>query len=484
MKTRAHILPALTRLLCSLMLLLCALLLAAGLLLGTLGALPHKSYLLALLLALPVAAALLWLRGREGERPSLFARLGPGRTAATLTVLCLVVDLAGGLLLRLTPEVDARTYWESALALSQGQSVPNPVYLALFPHILGYARALGLFLRLFGRSIPAAVALNALVTAGICLLLYWICLRRRDLDSAAFAALLWISCPSKLLYCAGIYADSWYTLFLLAFVALCLWAEAGESLPRSALAGALAGLALHLVQSSRPVAAIGLIALGIWICLLRGERAREGRGWLRWGAFTALALAVYITLGALWQGYETRQLGEAPASVPGYSICVGFNEQSGGSYSEEDMQRLLELRAELGSADAAQRQMLEEAKPRIQSAALGRLLPAKLRTLLGNDEGGAFYARAALSERAYSLLAVISNIWWYAVLLLALCGLVRLGRQGERSALLLLPLYIVGLILAQMLVEVAGRYHYSIVPMLTVLAACADGAGIRKLIRR
>jgi len=34
---------------------------------------------------------------------------------------------------------------------------------------------------------------------------------------------------------------------------------------------------------------------------------------------------------------------------------------------------------------------------------------------------------------------------------------------------LLAPLYILGLTLAQMLVEVAGRYHYSMIPMLLLL---------------
>lgn len=34
---------------------------------------------------------------------------------------------------------------------------------------------------------------------------------------------------------------------------------------------------------------------------------------------------------------------------------------------------------------------------------------------------------------------------------------------------MLAPLYILGLTLAQMLVEVAGRYHYSMIPMLLLL---------------
>ena len=48
-------------------------------------------------------------------------------------------------------------------------------------------------------------------------------------------------------------------------------------------------------------------------------------------------------------------------------------------------------------------------------------------------------------------------------------GAVQVWRSRERGLLLLAPLYILGLTLAQMLVEVAGRYHYSMIPMLLLL---------------
>ena len=69
------------------------------------------------------------------------------------------------------------------------------------------------------------------------------------------------------------------------------------------------------------------------------------------------------------------------------------------------------------------------------------------------------------------MLALYSNIWYYALGLLALWGAWRVYRAGVRSTALLAPLYVIGLTLAQLLVEVSARYHYSIVPMLILLAA-------------
>ena len=68
---------------------------------------------------------------------------------------------------------------------------------------------------------------------------------------------------------------------------------------------------------------------------------------------------------------------------------------------------------------------------------------------------------------------VIGNVFYYGVLLLAVYGLVGLFKTKTISSVLLLPLYMLGLTLAHMLVEVANRYHYSIIPMIIIFAALA-----------
>lgn len=66
---------------------------------------------------------------------------------------------------------------------------------------------------------------------------------------------------------------------------------------------------------------------------------------------------------------------------------------------------------------------------------------------------------------------VLCNGFWYFSLLLAMWGGIQMWRRGERSFRLLAPLYVLGLTAAQMLVEVAGRYHYSLVPVLLLTGA-------------
>ena len=96
-----------------------------------------------------------------------------------------------------------------------------------------------------------------------------------------------------------------------------------------------------------------------------------------------------------------------------------------------------------------------------------KLLKQKLRTFLGSDDACVGYSASVLRHTEF--FSLLCNGFYYAAFLLATGGAVQVWRSRERGLLLLAPLYILGLTLAQMLVEVAGRYHYSMIPMLYCL---------------
>lgn len=461
-----------SRFLASAVLVLFALLFALALLLG--GCQPeHLSYCAAFGLALvPLAVYVLWQRHpRVGT--TICERLGRGKTMTLLLALCFLVNLGWVLFFRLEPRGDYATFWTTAVELSRGRSPLNRMYVALFPHILGYSAFLSLFLRLFGTGPLVAPIVNVCLTTLSGFFLYRLTLRWRGENAAALVLLAWGLFPSKIFYNAMVLSEPYYTCLLLA--ALWLVAEVEARRPKLAvtlLLGTLTGALLRLVNTARPIAAVPLIALLIWLLLLRKGSGREGTR--QWFCFAAALFAVYLLLAPLWKGFATRVLREEPAPIPGYSIYVGLNPESLGSYSDADMERFSQYRyIEGGSAVEAQNHMLQDAKARLLSGEIpfGKLFLTKLRSFLGFDEGGAFYSISEMRLRTYQLLALYSNIWYYAVGICALWGVWRLLRRGERRTVLLVPLYVIGLTLAQMLVEVAARYHYSAIPMLLLLAA-------------
>ena len=454
-----------------LMLALLMLLVDAGVFFGTLGNLAHPSYLAALLLAVAAAVGLGWL----GRRPSLFERWGVRRTGVVLTALCVAVNLLAVLALRVEIYGDSQAFWDTACALARGRELDNAVYLALFPHLLGYSSVLSVFLRLFGVRLLVATLLNVALTTVSGLLLYRLGLRWLRPRQAGWVFLLWAVFPSRVLYNTLVLSDGLYTCLLLGvFTLLDELERRGLDTPRLLGLSLLTGLLLWGVNISRPLGAIVLIALPLWSLFLRGT----AQGSIRWLAVLALLLCVYVPLGKLWDAHVETLVHEKPAPIPGYNIYVGFNQRTGGTYAEEDMGLLGDYRwEEGGTAVSAQWKMLDAAKARVLSGELDfpRLFADKLRHFLGSDEGAA-YTVFETGSRAYRVGALLCNGAFYLAALLANRGAWRLVSRRACGSVLLPGLFGLGLILAQMLVEVSTRYHYSLVPVLLVLA----GNGIGK----
>ena len=461
-----------------LVLFLFTLLLILSIFLGTFGNLDHPSYVAELLIAAVLLLSVCCVY-RHRAFPSVFTDEKSVMYAEViLTILCLILHVAFALLFRPVQAADYQTFWQAAVDLSAGKQPQAKDYLAMFPHILGYSTFLSLFLRVFGPHILVAAVVNAGLTCVSGLLIFLLVREWADGRAAVLASALWCVCPSKLLYVPMVMSEPYYTCLLLLFFLLLTETEKHEdtwNTGRFALAGAAGGLLAGLVNTARPIGLVPVIALVLWLLFLREGTDRRRN----WGTLTAALLLVYVLTGALWNHWMTDRLGQKPPVLPGYNIYVGWNTDTGGSYADEDMTWFQgRYFGEFDrNAQEAQNAMLESAKERIRDARgqTASLMLRKLRTLLGNDEGGAFYSRESLSDRAYSLLCVVSNIWYYAVCILAVTGCAVLWRKNEGGSIIAFLLCGLGIILAQLLVEVASRYHYSLIPLFITLAVCRSG---------
>lgn len=447
---------------------LCLALLGAALLLG---AGQSRETALAFLLGLGgVAAVWLVLPGVS----ALLARMGAARAWAVLTLLCLLVKGAWVVWVRVPPEGDYATFWGYAEALARSPVIDGGRYMALFPHIFGYASFLSWFIRLLGPGELLAQGLNVALTAASGSLMYLLARRWWGPAGGAGAYLLWILCPSQTMYNALILSEPLYTALLLAVLALLAAAE-GEG-GRPVLLGGAAGGLLRLVQGVRPIAAVVILALLIWRFLLKPEALARRAGRRFWLPLLAALLAVYAAAGPLWNAHLARRIGEEPSSLPGYSVLVGLNQASGGRWNQGDSDLLFSWSGQPGAtARQAQEQAMAAAAERLGQVRVLPLMAEKLRVFLGRDDTCVGYSGAVL--RHTGLFSLACNGFYYAALLLAGAGTLRLWRRGDRRAALLLPLYVLGLTCAQMLVEVAGRYHYSLLPALLLLGTGALFSG-------
>ena len=451
-------------------------LIAMGVIMGTLGNIDHKSYLAAFVLSALLATLVIAVGKRKRKVFSCLDRLSPGSVCLVLSVFCLLINGSWVMAFHPVQAADYKTFFQTAVDLANGIHPTGKDYVAMFPHILGYSAFLSIFLRVFGQSVLVASVVNVVLTTGTGVSLYVLSLKwtgNKTMATAVF--LLWIVCPSKLLYNAMTLSEPYYTFLFMVFYLLVSTAFDGKGVGTMAvvISGMITGIILALINSARPIGIIPIIAFVIWYFLLIDHRCLGKERMEAGGLFLLALLLCYICTGRVWNSYAAEQLEQEPPSIPGYSVYVGFNPRTQGSYADEDMD-LLQSRyfGEYDrNAQLTQKSMLNSARTRIfeYKKSIPSLMVHKLATLLGHDEGGAFYSKESLTEKQYSLCCIASNVWYYFVCILAVFGCVAEWTRNQRSSILLVPLCIIGVILAQLMVEVAARYHYCLIPMLLLL---------------
>ena len=459
-------------------LLLAAFIPALAILLGTVGNWEHKSYFAALFMAVLLLAVFGLLFRKSPSFSGWLEKQSPVSVCLLMSIICLLLNGAWVFAFHPVQAPDYETFFRAASDLANSRPLSGKDYIAMFPHILGYAAFLSVFLRLFSNNLMTAALVNVLLTTLSGVLLYHLSLRQYGRKAAFLIFLLWTVCPSKLLYNTMSLSEPFYTCLLLAFFLLVSKATdicpGNRQIGLTAGAGLLSGLVLAMVNAARPIGIIPIIAFLLWLLFLSDWKEIHPRKKAIL-FYTCLLILSYFAAGSVWKTFASARLEQTPPSVPGYSIYVGFNPETQGSYADEDME-LLQSRyfGEYDrNAEAAQQSMLESAKQRIteNKNSIPSLMVHKLKTLLGHDEGGAFYSRESLSDRAYSLWCVVSNIWYYLVCIMAVAGCVQRGKQPDGDCMLIVPLCLIGIVLAQLMVEVAARYHYCLIPLLLLMAA-------------
>ena len=146
--------------------------------------------------------------------------------------------------------------------------------------------------------------------------------------------------------------------------------------------------------------------------------------------------------------------------------------ESMGKWNQKDAELLSYYNDQPGLwANDVQKKMLEEAKSRLQSGKVNvlELFYNKFLIFLGHDSAAVGYASNALDHTVRYI--VISNIYYYFLIVMSLISSIVQIKNRNKSLVIFICLYFIGLTLAQMLVEVHGRYHYSATLSMVVLAA-------------
>ena len=268
---------------------------------------------------------------------------------------------------------------------------------------------------------------------------------------------------------------------LLGFWALLLYVEEQKLLTRPKPFVSITGIAvlfavlLAAINAVRPIAMILILSLLIGLFLLKDNRG-QGAHSMRNRLYLVVFVAVfYALLSVCTNHFIASRIGEEPSTLPGYSLYVGINKDSAGKYSTGDA-NLLYTYSDLPhwSAQDVQEAMFGDFKKdspvtalifllclRVNSKYSGRMTPPRLSTC----------EPSLPIRRKEAAMPSPCNSFYLFMVFLSVAALLIMIRRREKPFAFLFPLYLIGLTAAQLLVEVAGRYHYSGIVVFIILSA-------------
>ncbi len=392
----------------------------------------------------------------------------------TILAIALLFRVTWVVVVPVIPVSDAGRYDTFARSLATGDGYVNdagptaywpvgPSFLfSLLYRVLGWEHA--------GRYLPIAMLNVALGTATVALTMT---LARRwfSRDAALGAGLLLALWPSQIEFSTVLASETPFIFLMLA--ALTIWCA---KRPQVWLRGALAGVALAAACYMRPTALLlpAVFGLSRLVSHPRDRFATLGG--------TAAMAGVVIALVLPWALRNQRVFGEfVPISTNGgVNLWMGNNPETTGFYQAFPGDGFT------NEADR-DRQARDQAIEYISAhplAFLGRSVVKFIR-LHERETIGVHWNIEGLQRRfspaAISAIKWAGNLYWWAMLLLAIVGIVRLVLNRRFTAWIALPPIVIWVYFAVVhaVTVIQDRYHFAFIPCIAILAGAALGQWLR-----
>jgi 4-amino-4-deoxy-L-arabinose transferase-like glycosyltransferase len=331
---------------------------------------------------------------------------------------------------------------------------------------MGYPIALGVAYAAFGTHIAVAEILNLAFATATGALLYDLVRREWGAAPAAGALAIYAVMPSQILLTPVTLSETMYGFVLTATVWAALMPRA-----RRWIAAATAGILLGLSQYVRPTSMALLPAL-LLVPVLGGTGLR------RILTYAALTIAVFVAVLLPVLEFNLRahnDLSLSTSAYAGWSLYVGTNQKFDGQWNREDAARLAKFpgdstwdRSEVAGREGIKR-IIDD------PAGFAALVVRKFNVLWGNENYGPDYAIGpTFNGRVKPSLRLLSHVLYIGLLLLTLLALVTDRDRRPTTASVILVM-VVTVVAVHVFVEVTGRYHAYVIPLLCALAGSAVG---------
>lgn len=323
----------------------------------------------------------------------------------------------------------------------------------------GFPTLLGAVYAVFGSEPAVGRAVQVVIGLGIGALVYLIASRGWNHRVALVALVLVALAPSQILIGTVLASEPLYTLLLLGAVAALI---GPPSVGRWIAIGALLGASAYVRATS--VALLPLLAWLAW------RTAGTDRSWRAPAVIVATFVLVLVPVIA-WNWATLGSPSVSTSRVGNFSLMVGLNQETGGRWSQAD----LDLVGGVYGTPESERIAADVALERLTGDPAGSigLMVAKFASW-GREDYGAYWAIGVVDDGpAWRVTSLASQAWWAVITALATLAAMRYG--GRHRVVAATGLIVIGVTVVHALLETQGRYHSYVVPLLAILAAAVLG---------
>jgi len=389
-------------------------------------------------------------------------------------------------LVKVIPEMDFLKYHTFAQSIMYNKTIPNPVFVSLFPHFFGFSKVLSFFYIVFNPETTTAVYMNIALNIAILFMIYFLGKNLFNVNTGLAAAAIYAFWPSQIFFNVFVLTEPFYTFGILLLT--CFYYVIINRVKNNIyifLSFTVLGFAIGLLKFIRPAASILLLSILLHYFFTGASRTDKVKThYHRTGYKAAISLALVLSCNYI-TGISIKSIDRTTGistsrHTPGFYILIGSNLEGKGKYNNEDAAVLQTMINKGIPSDIIQRQLSELGikrflKTDIRSQIKHQIFKNKCMWRIDSD--GISFIRATFSptsridiEKHSKWLSEAANFYYAVFFLIALSSLFVLKEKIPFFGFVFY-LYILGTVAAHILVEVQSRYHYPVIPFLCILAA-------------
>ncbi len=446
--------------------------------------------LLSGIIAVTVFAAVFLFHSYIERAPRYIAALGVVIGVALRLIIIFSTNI--------TPEADFARFMKTAQAFAGSGNFPEPDYIAAFPHILGYPLVLSGVFKIAGVSVLGAQLFNVFLGAISILLVFLIAEKIFGLTAGFISSLLYALFPDHAIAAAIPCAEPLFTALMLLACYIMSCIAQSQTKAKTLYLYVTLGICTGVLNIIRPVGSVLLIAvLIIHFAFLCTQQVKEKKQELASRLMIILVpvlilLVTFYVPNAVFKNMASSVLDQQVAdNAPGWNFYVGMEPSTGG-WSTQDFAQYTRLHGAGLSPNELQKTFwdmgVDRAKENFADGKMGSLIVTKFRRIWSVDRGMTYWLSQMDGEKTpldanRKNIEFLSNMFWFAVLILAAVGTLCHIRSGGVTVWLCV-LIIVGLVLLYLVLEANPRYHYPVDALVSVLAGGITGLSYMSLQKR